>query len=105
MDEERHSFGGADCDSEDCVDRLFSARGNKVNERSRERGGLGLSALAVWIEGSTKALPDAVHIAIRVSHGSVFESVLERDSHVYAINLHNLILSRPLFTGGGKRRL
>ncbi len=103
MDEERNWFVGVDWASETHHVCVLDAHGDKLGERGFTHGGGGLAEMAAWILGLTKAIAEAVYVAIEVPHGPVVESLMERGFAVHAINPKQLDRFRDRFSPAGAK--
>src|SRR4030095_14026485 len=79
------------------------ARGGKLGARASAHSGEGLAAMAAWILEVTGAVPEAVFVAIEVTHGPVVESLMERGFRVHAINPKQLDRFRDRFSPAGAK--
>jgi len=82
---------------------LLDADGNKMGERTFAHDGAGLAAMADWLVATSGGQPDAIFVAIEVTHGPVVETLLERGFKVYGINPKQLDRFRDRFTLAGAK--
>src|SRR5215471_10031098 len=80
---------------------LVDAEGNITGERAFPHGGAGLAELCAWLLAMTNAEPAVIAVAIKVPHGPIVETLLERGFAVYAVNPKQLDRFRDRFTVAG----
>jgi transposase len=103
MSEQRQWFAGVDWASESHHVRLTDSAGHDIGERIFRHSGQGLAEMATWLQTTTGAAADAIHVAIEVPHGPVVEMLLERGFTVYAINPKQLDRFRDRYTLAGAK--
>ena len=96
-------FAGIDWASRKHQVCLLDAAGRIRGEREFAHGGAGLAELCDWLATESGAEPDAIALAIEVSHGPVVETLLERGFRVHALNPKQLDRFRDRFTLPGAK--
>jgi transposase len=94
---------GVDCGSQFHQVCVLGRGGRTVGTRRVEHTGPDLQALADWLLTLGEGDPSRILIAIEVPHGSVVETLLDRDFPVYAINPKQLDRFRDRYSAAGAK--
>jgi hypothetical protein len=90
--EKYHAYAGIDWASESHHVFLTDKDGRKIGEKIFKHGGEGLAGMTAWLITTAGTIdPGQVHLAIKVPHGPVVETLLERGFTVYAINPKQMV--------------
>jgi transposase len=103
MRSEARWFAGIDWASRKHQVCLLDAAGQILGEREFIHSGAGLAELCDWLLATSGGSPEAIAVAIEVSHGPVVEMLLERGFVVHAVNPKQLDRFRDRFTVAGAK--
>jgi len=103
MEKQQIWFSGIDWASKEHRVTLLDADGAKIDQHSFAHDGAGLAAMADWLVASSGGPPQAIHVAIEVTHGPIVETLLERGFTVYGVNPKQLDRFRDRFTLAGAK--
>jgi hypothetical protein len=98
MAEDIRWFAGVDWASETHQVGLLGAPGTVIGERAFPHGGAGLGALCDWLLTAIAAPAGTIVVTIKVPHGPVVETLLERGFIVHSIDPKQLDRFRDRFT-------
>jgi hypothetical protein len=104
MQEIQTWFAGVDWASQKHDVWLADASGKRLGKRTFTDSGEGLAQMCDWLIAISSGKPEDIHVAIKVPHGAVVETLLDRGFKVYAINPKQLDRFRDrLVPPGGLR--